>query len=81
METFYTNLQPTMMESSNKMASLTQPIHLQRTAQDNQYLGKIKEKSQNTMFGDLNFSGKQLNSIYGAFELSNSIDIFSVIFM
>jgi len=73
METFYTNLQPTMMESSNKMASLTQPIHLQRTAQDNQHLGKIKEKSQNTMFGDLNFAGKQLNSVYGS-ELNSQLE-------
>ena len=76
METFYTNLQPTMMESSNKMASLTHPIHLQRTAQDNQHLGKIKEKSQNTMFGDLNFAGKQLNSVYGAFKLGSSLDFY-----
>ena len=65
METFYTNLRPTVMDNSNKMALLNQPIHLQRTTQNNHYTEKIKEKSQNTMFGDINFSNKQLNNAYG----------------
>jgi len=73
METFYTNLRPTVMDNSNKMALLNQPIHLQRTTQNNHYTEKIKEKSQNTMFGDINFSNKQLNNAYGS-ELNNQVE-------